>query len=233
MRLLIVDDDERLAGLLERGFRAEGYAVDRAGTAEDAEWLGRENEYDAAILDIGLPDGDGFRVCTALREAGRWTPLLMLTARDSVADRVHGLDVGADDYLSKPFSFSELAARVRALVRRGAHERPLVLRVGALALDRARRRVTAAGRPIELPVREFAVLELFMRRAGEVLTRTEIIDNVWDWAYEGTSNLVDVHVSALRHRLGTGDGIPPIETVRGVGYVLRDPLAAAESASPA
>jgi len=221
MRLLVVEDDARLADQLRRGLKADGYAVDCCGTAEEARWLATENDYDAVILDIGLPDGDGFAVCADLRAAGRWAPILMLTARDGVPDRVRGLDVGADDYVLKPFSFSELSARIRALVRRGATERPTIIRVGNLELDRARRSVHLDGRPVMLSLREFAILELLMRRADEVLTRAEIIEHVWDWAYDGTSNVVDWNVMTLRQHLrNTGDG-PRIETVRGVGYVLR------------
>ena len=221
MRLLVVEDDTRLADQLRRGFKAESYAVDCVGTAEDARWLATENDYDAVVLDIGLPDGDGYALCADLREAGRWSPIVMLTARQAVPDRVRGLDVGADDYVLKPFSFTELSARIRALIRRGAHERPAVVRVRALELDRAQRTVRVGGRPIALSAREFALLELLMRRAGEVLTRAEIIEHVWDWAYDGTSNVVDWYVMTLRQRLGTGPDIPRIETVRGVGYTIR------------
>jgi two-component system OmpR family response regulator len=221
MRLLVVEDDTRLADQLRRGLKADGYAVDVCGTATDARWFATENEYDAVILDVGLPDGDGFEVCEGLRSAGRWSPILMLTARNAVPDRVRGLDVGADDYVLKPFSFTELSARLRALIRRGAPERPPVLRVGSLELDRAGRIVRLSGRPLALSVREFSLLELLMRRTGEVLTRTEILEHVWDWAYDGTSNVVDWHVMTLRQRLGDDVAEPRIETVRGVGYVLR------------
>ena len=221
MRLLVVEDDARLADQLRRGFKAESYAVDCAGTAEDARWLATENDYDAVVLDIGLPDGDGYALCADLRAAGRWAPIVMLTARQAVPDRVRGLDVGADDYVLKPFSFTELSARIRALVRRGGHERPPVIRVGVLELDPAQLTVRLRGRPIPASVREFALLELLMRRADEVLTRAEIIEHVWDWAYDGTSNVVDWYVMTLRRRLGRAAGTPRIETVRGVGYVLR------------
>ena len=236
MRLLVIEDDTRLADQLRRGFRAEGYAVDCTATAEDARWLATENDYDAVILDIGMPDGDGFTLCADLRSTGRWSPIVMLTARNAVSDRVRGLDVGADDYALKPFSFTELAARIRALIRRGAPQRPPIVRVGALELDRAQHAVRLHGRPIALSVREFALLELLMRRANEVLTRTEIIEHVWDWAYDGTSNVVDWHVMTLRQRLGREPGDPRIETVRGVGYVLRtenaaDPAAAAAAST--
>jgi two-component system OmpR family response regulator len=221
VRLLLVEDDPRMASLLARGLRAESYAVDVAASAEDARWLARENPYDLVVLDVMLPDGDGLELCRSLRAEGCWAPVLVLTARGAVADRVRGLDAGADDYLVKPFAFEELLARLRALARRGAHERPPVLRVGALELDPATRQVRVAGRPVSLSPREFALLELFMRRPGEVLSRREILDHVWDWAYEGISNIVDVYVRYLRAKLGRGPGIPTIETVRGAGYVLR------------
>jgi two-component system OmpR family response regulator len=221
MRLLVVEDDARLADQLRRGLRADGYAVDSSGTAEEALWLATENDYDGIVLDIGLPDGNGFDVCSRLRATGRWAPILMLTARGAVADRVRGLDVGADDYVLKPFSFSELSARVRALVRRGASERPAVIRVAGLELDPARRSVRLGGRPVTLSVREFALLDLLMRHVDEVLTRAQILEHVWDWAYDGTSNVVDWQVMTLRRRLRGLGGEPRIETVRGVGYVLR------------
>ena len=223
MRLLVVEDDDRLSDLLQRGLKAQGYAVDGVATAEDARWLATENDYDGLVLDIGLPDDDGYRVCADLRTAGRWMPILMLTARITVADRVRGLDVGADDYLIKPFAFAELSARVRALVRRGGQARPTVVRVGSLALDPSRHEASVAGRSLELSAREFAVLELFARRADDVLTRTEIIGHVWDWAYDGSSNIVDVYVRLVRRHLGQGPAVPAIETVRGVGYRLRTP----------
>jgi DNA-binding response OmpR family regulator len=225
MRLLLVEDDPRLAGLLQRGLRGEGYAVDVSGTVDEGRWLAKENPYDALIFDVMLPDGDGFGLCRELRQAGDWTPVLMLTARDAVADRVQGLDAGADDYLVKPHSFDELAARVRALIRRGARERPAVLRVGTLTLDPASRTVTADGRRLELTPKEFALLELFMRHPGEVLPRREILDHVWDWAYDGTSNVIDVYVRYLRQKLGDAPGQPVIEAVRGVGYSLREAAA--------
>lgn len=223
LRLLLVEDDTRLAGLLQRGLRAEGYAVDVAGTAEEARWLATENPFDVLIFDVMLPDGDGFALCEELRRAGNWTPVLMLTARDSVNDRVRGLDAGADDYLVKPHSFAELAARVRALVRRGRAERPAVLSVGSLVLDPATHGVHVDGRPVPVSAKEFALLELFMRQADRVLSRSEILDHVWDWAYDGTSNVIDVYVRYLRQKIGEGPGVPRIETVRGVGYSLRGP----------
>jgi two-component system, OmpR family, response regulator len=230
MRLLVVEDDARLADQLRRGFRAEGYGVDVAGSVEDGRWLAVENPYDAVILDVALPDGDGIDLCADLRSAGRWAPIVMLTARHAVTDRVRGLDVGADDYVLKPFSFSELAARIRALVRRGGSARQAVLTAGVLTLDPASRVVTVAARRLSLPVREFALLDLLMRHQGDVLSRAEILDHVWDWAYEGSSNVIDWHVMSLRRRLSeagaaeaAGGDVPRIETVRGVGYVLRVP----------
>ncbi len=221
MRLLLLEDDVRLAGLLQRGLQAEGHAVDLAASIEDGRWLATENPYDALVFDVMLPDGDGFALCAEIRQAGNWTPVLMLTARDAVNDRVRGLDVGADDYLVKPFAFAELAARLRALARRGAPERPTILAAGALTIDPASRAVEVDGRPLNLSPREHALLELFVRRAGDVLTRTEIIERVWDWAYDGTSNVVDVYVRYLRTKLAAHPAAPRIETARGVGYVLR------------
>jgi len=222
MRLLVVEDEVKMAGLLKRGLEEEGYAVDVAATGSEAVWLGTENPYDAIVLDVMLPDFDGFEVCRKLRSGGRWAPVLMLTARDDVPDRVAGLDAGADDYLTKPFSFSELFARLRALMRRGASERPAVLRDGDLALDPATRRVRREGRPIELTAKEFALLEYFMRHPGEVLTRTRIIEHVWDFAYEGDSNVVDVYVRYLRDKIDRPFGRDSIQTVRGTGYRLRE-----------
>ncbi|HET8525703.1 MAG TPA: response regulator transcription factor [Actinomycetota bacterium] len=222
MRVLVVEDELKMAGLLKRALEEEGYAVDVAGRGEDALWFGTENPYDAIVLDVMLPDLDGFEVSRRLREAGRWSPVLMLTARDAVADRVAGLDAGADDYLTKPFSFAELLARLRALVRRGAAERPPVLRVGDLSLDPARRTVTRDGTSIDLTAREFALLEYLMRRAGEVLTRTQLIEHVWDFAYDGDSNVVDVYIRYLRNKVDRPFGRDSIRTVRGAGYRLDD-----------
>ena len=221
MRLLLLEDDDRLAGLLERGLRDEGHAVDRAGTIEDGRWLATENPYDVLIFDVMLPDGDGFSLCAELRSDRVWTPVLMLTARDAISDRVRGLDVGADDYLVKPFAFPELTARLRALARRGAPERPTLLEVDTLVVDPAARSVTIGDTRLELTAREYALLELFVRRAGDVLSRTEILDRVWDWAYDGTSNVIDVYVRSLRTKMAINSSAPRIETVRGMGYVLR------------
>jgi two-component system, OmpR family, response regulator len=221
MRLLLLEDDIRLAGLLQRGLQAEGHAVDLASRVEDGRWLATENPYDALVFDVMLPDGDGFALCAEIRRAGIWTPVLMLTARDAVNDRVRGLDVGADDYLVKPFAFAELTARLRAVVRRGTPERPTILAVGTLTIDPAARAVAIDGRAVSLSPREYALLELLARRAGDVLTRTEIIERVWDWAYDGTSNVVDVYIRYLRAKLAAHPSAPRIETARGVGYVLR------------
>ena len=221
MRLLIVEDEVKMAGLLRRGLQEEGYAVDVARTGTEAVWAGTENPYDAIVLDVMLPDLDGFAVCRRLREAGRWTPILMLTARDAVRDRIAGLDAGADDYLTKPFAFTELLARLRALMRRGAGERPAVLRAGDLALDPATRRVTRGATQVDLTAKEFALLEYFLRHPGEVLTRSRIIEHVWDFAYDGDSNVVDVYVRYLREKVDRPFGRRSIETVRGAGYRLR------------
>lgn len=223
MKLLLLEDDVRLSGLLQRGLRDDSHAVDAAATIEDARWHATEGTYDALILDVMLPDGDGFAFCAELRAAGNWTPVLMLTARDAVEDRVRGLDVGADDYLVKPFAFVELLARLRALARRGPNERPTVLTVGALALDPAAHRVTVAGSDVPLSSRQFALLEFLMHHPDEVVSRTTIIERVWDWAYEGTSNIVDVYIRAIRLQLREHPQSPVLDTVRGVGYVLRTP----------
>ena len=222
MRVLVVEDEVKLAGLLKRGLEEEGYAVDIAADGNEAIWMGTENPYDAVLLDVMLPDADGFEVCRRLRDAGRWSPVLMLTARDAVEDRVAGLDAGADDYLTKPFSFAELLARLRALVRRGARERPVELKVGDLVLDPATHRVTRGGVHVDLTRKEFALLEYFMRHPGEVLTRTRLIEHVWDFAFEGDSNVVDVYVRYLREKIDRPYGRRSLETIRGSGYRLRE-----------
>jgi two-component system OmpR family response regulator len=221
VRVLVVEDEVKMAGLLRRALEEEGYAVDVAGRADEGLWLGTENPYDAVLLDVLLPDGDGFAVCRGLREAGRWSPVLMLTARDAVADRVAGLDAGADDYLTKPFSLAELLARLRALIRRGAVERPAVLQVGDLVLDPTTRTVRRGSQQIELTAKEFALLEYFLRHPGEVLGRARLIEHVWDFAYEGDSNVVDVYVRYLRNKIDRPFGRDSIQTVRGVGYRFR------------
>ena len=222
MRILVVEDERKMAGLLKRGLEEEGYAVDFASSGGDAIWAATENPYDAILLDVMLPDLTGFEVCRRIRAGGRWAPVLMLTARNAIPDRVAGLDSGADDYLTKPFSFNELFARLRALLRRGALERPAVLRVGDLTLDPAARRVTRDDLEIGLTAKEFALLEFFMRRPGEVMTRTRIIEHVWDFGYDGDSNVVDVYVRYLREKIDRPFGRASIETVRGSGYRLRE-----------
>lgn len=221
MRLLVVEDDVKMASLLKRGLEREGYAVDVAGDGTQAIWAGTEVPYDGVVLDAMIPGPDGFEVCRQLREAGRWMPVVMLTARGGVADRVRGLDAGADDYLPKPFSFAELFARLRALLRRAPGERPAVLEAGDLRLDPAARTVHRGGTEICLSTREFSLLELLVRHKGDVLTRADIRDHVWDFAYDGTSNVVDVYVRYLRDKIDRPYGRHAIETVRGSGYRLR------------
>jgi two-component system, OmpR family, response regulator len=227
MRVLVVEDEVRTAGLLRRGLSEEGYSVDIAVDGPDAVWRASEFSYDAVVLDVMLPGCDGIEVCRELRSRGRWAPVLMLTARDDLAARVRGLDSGADDYLAKPFSFDELFARLRALIRRGALERPAQLRFGGLRLDPATRRAWRGEAELELSPKEFALLELFLRHPGEVLTRTRILEHVWDYAYDGVSNVVDQYIGYLRRKIDRPFGIAQLETVRGVGYRLRATPAAA------
>jgi two-component system OmpR family response regulator len=224
MRVLVVEDDLHMAALLRRGLEEEGHVIDVEMTGEGGLWLASEQPYDAVLLDVMLPDLDGFTVCRRLRAAGRWMPILLLTARGPVADRVEGLDAGADDYLTKPFSFDELLARLRALVRRGQAARPVVLTIGDLRLDPAERRVFRGETEIELSAKEFALLELFMRRPNEVLSRSTIIDHAWDFAYDGTSNVVDQYVRYLRDKIDRPFDRRDLETVRGSGYRLVAPL---------
>jgi two-component system, OmpR family, response regulator len=220
MRVLLVEDEIKMSRAIRRGLEREGYAVDAALDGNDGLHRATEWDYDAIVLDVMLPGLDGLEVCRRLRRAGRWAPVLMLTARDGVADRIRGLDVGADDYLVKPFAFGELLARLRALVRRGARERPAVLEVGGLVLDPAAHTATLSGRPVELSTREFALLEFMMRNAGQVLSRPAILEHVWDYNYDGMSNVVDVYVGYLRRKLEQPPGQVRIRTVRGVGYGL-------------
>jgi two-component system OmpR family response regulator len=221
MRVLVVEDEKKLGELLGRGLREEGYATDIADRGEEALWMARAVQYDAIVLDVMLPGADGFEICRQLRAGRIWTPVLMLTARDAVDDRVDGLDAGADDYLTKPFAFEELLARLRALTRRTPSERPAVLEVGDLRLDPAARRAWRDGTELELTNKEFALLELFMRRPGVAVTRTQLLDGVWDMAFERRSNVVDVYVRYLREKVDRPFGRDTIETVRGVGYRLR------------
>ena len=222
MRVLIVEDHVKMAGLIKRGLRKEGMATDVATKGEDALWRAQATEYDAIILDVMLPGIDGFEVCARLRAEGVWTPILMLTARDAIRDRVAGLDGGADDYLTKPFSYSELLARLRALVRRGPVERPAELRVGDLRLNPARRQVWRGETEIQLSPKEFSILETFMRRQGEVLSRFQLLEHAWDYEYENRSNVVDSYIRLLRRKIDRPFGVESIETVRGVGYRLRE-----------
>ena len=219
--MLVVEDELKMAGLVKRGLEREGYAVDVTGDGDEALWAAREHDYDAIVLDAMIPGPDGFEVCRTLRREGRWAPVIMLTARDAVEDRVTGLDAGADDYLVKPFSFAELCARLRALLRRDPIERPVVRTVGDLVLDPTTRKVTRAGVPVRLSAKEFSLLEYLMSHAGAVLTRTAILEHVWDFAYDGTSNVVDVYMRYLREKVDRPFGRDSIETVRGVGYRLR------------
>jgi two-component system OmpR family response regulator len=220
MRLLLAEDDLKLANALDRGLRRAGYGVDVAHDGDAALLNARVYEYDVVVLDVMLPGPDGVEVCRTLRDEQRWSPVLLLTARDQVADRIRGLDAGADDYLVKPFDFGELLARLRALTRRGPTPRPPTLAVGDLRVDPATRRVTRAGRNVELTAREFGVLEFLTRHAREVVTRTQLLDHVWDENFMGSTNVVDVYVGYLRAKLERPFGRPLIHTVRGAGYRL-------------
>jgi two-component system OmpR family response regulator len=221
MRALVVEDEVKMAALIQRGLVEEGYAADVAQTGEEALWMARATPYDVIVLDLMLPGRDGLEVCRELRENGVWSPILMLTARDGLEDKVSGLDSGADDYLSKPFSFAELLARLRALTRRGPAERPVVLEVGALRLDPALRQAWRGDVEIDLSAKEFSLLETFMRHAGDVLTRLDLLEHAWDYGYENRSNIVDVYVRYLREKIDRPFGADSIQTVRGVGYRLR------------
>jgi two-component system OmpR family response regulator len=221
MRALVVEDELRMASLIRRGLTKEGLAVDVAKDGEDALWMAESSEYDVIVLDVMLPGIDGFETCRRLRTSGVWAPVLMLTARDSVDDRVAGLDTGADDYLVKPFAFAELLARLRALARRGDGERPSVLEVGELRLDPATHRVWRDSSEIPLSAKEFALLETFMRRPDEVLSRYDLLEHAWDFAYENRSNIVDVYVRHLRRKIDEPFGRRSLETIRGAGYRLR------------
>jgi two-component system OmpR family response regulator len=221
MRVLLVEDDVKMAALLRRGLVEEGLAADVAASGDDALWMARATEYDAIVLDVLLPGTNGFEVCRQLREGGSWAPVLMLTARDAVEDRVAGLDAGADDYLTKPFSFAELHARLRALARRAPLERPAVIEVGELRLNPATRQVSRGETEIHLSTKEFCLLEIFMRRPGQVLSRYHLLEHCWDYGYENRSNVVDVYVRYLREKIDRPFNRASIETVRGAGYRLR------------
>jgi two-component system OmpR family response regulator len=222
MRVLIVEDEPKLAALVARALREEGHPADVAANGKDALWMAQAAPYDAIVLDVMLPDVDGFEIVRRLRARQLWTPVLMLTARDAIADRVGGLDAGADDYLTKPFSFEELLARLRAIARRGPIERPTVVEVGDLRLDPAAHRAWRGADELDLSTREFALLELFMRHPGQTLTRLQLLEGAWDMAFESRSNVVDVYVRYLREKIDRPFGRSSLETVRGVGYRLRD-----------
>ena len=222
MRVLVVDDEPKLSALVARALREDGHAADVAANGNDALWMAEAAPYDAIVLDVMLPGVDGFEVLRRLRARQVWTPVLMLTARDAIVDRVDGLDAGADDYLTKPFSFDELLARLRAIARRGPVERPTIIEVGDLKLDPAGRRAWRGEVELSLTAREFTILELFMRRPGQVLTRLQLLEGAWDMAFESRSNIVDVYVRYLREKVDRPFGLTSIETVRGVGYRLRE-----------
>jgi len=223
MRILVVDDEPRLAVAVKRGLEAEGFAVDVAATGDEGLWMATEVAYDAIVLDIMLPGISGYTVCARLREAGVWTPILMLTAKNGEYDEAEALDTGADGYLSKPFSFVVLVAHIRALLRRGATERPAKLSVGDLVLDPAARSCIRGDMAIDLTAKEFSVLEVLMRSKGDVVTKSQIVEHVWDAAYDGDLNVVEVHVSALRRKIDAPFGTDTIRTVRGAGYQMVAP----------
>jgi DNA-binding response OmpR family regulator len=220
VRVLVVEDERRLAAGLRAGLEAEGFAVDVALDGTDGLWLAREQPYDAIVLDLMLPGVDGRQLCATLRDERNWTPVLVLTARDGERDEVEALDTGADDYLTKPFSYGVLLARLRALLRRGARERPAVLEAGDLRLDPAARRAWRGDVEVALTARELGLLELLLRRRGEVLSKRDILDHVWDYDFEGDPNIVEVYVARLRAKLDRPYGRAAIETVRGSGYRL-------------
>jgi len=222
MRALIIEDDPGIRGFLVKGLREASFAVDSAEDGVASSAYLRSTDYDVILLDLMLPGKDGFSVLTELRAAGKSTPVICLTARDAVEDRIHGLDLGADDYLPKPFIFAELLARIRALLRRGSALAATPLCVADLTIDLLARSVERAGRRIDLTAREFALLEYLARNAGQVLTRTMLLDHVWDMNRDTFTNVVDVHINRLRKKIDSGFERPLIQTVRGVGYVLRD-----------
>jgi DNA-binding response OmpR family regulator len=220
VRLLVVEDEARLASALQRGLQAEGFAVDVAGDGTHGLHLAREGGYDAVLLDVMLPGLSGYRVCQTLRAEGNWVPVLMLSAKDGEYDQADGLDVGADDYLTKPFSWVVLVARLRALLRRGAPPRPVVLAAGDLLLDPASRQVSRSGTEVSLTAREYALLEYLIRHAGQVLSKVDILQHVWDAHYDGDPNVVEVYVGYLRRKIDTPFGRQAVQTVRGAGYRL-------------
>lgn len=220
MRVLVVEDEKRLAAGLKKGLEAEGFAVDVALDGTDGLWRAREHPYDVIVLDIMLPGVNGYKICSTLRDEGNWTPILMLTAKDGEWDEAEALDTGADDFLTKPFSYVVLVARLRALLRRGARERPVVLRADDLRLDPASRRAWRNEMEIELTSRETSLLEFLLRRKGEVVSKRDILDHVWDYDFEGDPNIVEVYVGRLRTKLDRPFGRTSIETVRGAGYRL-------------
>jgi len=219
--VLIVEDDVKLAAALRRGLQTEGIVADVAMRGEDALWMAAATDFDAVVLDVMLPGIDGFDTCRRLREDRMWAPIIMLTARDAIEDRVRGLDHGADDYLVKPFSLAELLARLRAVSRRGPIERPVVLQVGDLRMDPTTRQVWRGDAEIHLSAKEFALLETFMRRPGEVLSQYTLLEHAWDYAYENRSNVVEVYVRYLRQKIDRPFGVTTLETIRGAGYRLR------------
>jgi two-component system, OmpR family, response regulator len=222
VRILVVEDEKRLAAGLKKGLEAEGFATDVALSGTDGLWMARENPYDAIVLDILLPGMNGYRVCATLREEGVWTPILMLTAKDGEYDEAEALDTGADDYVTKPFSFVVLVARIRALIRRGAGERPAVLETGDLRFDPATRRARRGDAEVDLTAREGALLEFLLRRKGDVVSKREILDHVWDYTFDGDPNIVEVYVGHLRNKLDRPFGRSTLETIRGVGYRMAD-----------
>ncbi|NOJ59094.1 response regulator transcription factor [Arthrobacter sp. 260] len=222
MRVLVVEDEAGLANGLRRGLEGEGFAVDTAATGVDGLWFAREHQYAVILLDVMLPELNGLEVCRTLRAEENWTPILMLTARDGISDQVDGLDTGADDYLTKPFSFAVLLARMRALIRRGTSERPAVLSAGDLRVDPAARRVWRGDTQIEVTAREFAVLEFLARHAGQTVSKRDILASVWDYDFEGDPNIVEVYIGHLRNKLDRPFGRTSLETLRGAGYRLAE-----------
>lgn len=220
MRVLVVEDEEGLAEGLRKGLEAEGFAADVAATGTDGLWMAREHPYDAIVLDIMLPGLNGYRVCATLRAEGVWTPILMLTAKDGEFDEAEALDTGADDYVTKPFSYVALVARIRALIRRGAAERPAILQAGDLHFDPGARRAFRGDAELNLTSREAALLEFLLRRAGDVVSKTDIIDHVWEGEFDGSLNIVEVYIGHLRNKVDRPFGRSAIQTVRGAGYRL-------------